>query len=384
MKQRDSSRIPGFHRLAMDERRRRLEQIIGDGGAFPGEGLSEQLADALIENAVGVFGVPLGVATNFVVNRAEVLVPMAVEEPSVIAAASNAARMARAGGGFLAEADPSLTVAQIELCGPSAGAAERIAAAAGELLALADATQAELVTLGGGAREIAVREEPALGDRLVVHVVVDCRDAMGANTVNTMAEALSSRMAELAGARAGLRIITNLADRRLARAQTAIPLAALGREGFDGAAVAAGIASASDFAAADPYRAATHNKGIFNGIDALLLATGNDWRAVEAGGHAFAARSGRYAPLSSWRVDSGTLQGGIELPMAVGIIGGASRDHPTARRCLDLLGVETAAELAGIAASVGLAQNLAALAALAAEGIQAGHMRLHARRRRSS
>jgi hydroxymethylglutaryl-CoA reductase len=382
MKRRGNSRLPGFHRLAMAERRRLLAELIGDGAPFPGEGLPDRLADALVENAVGVFGVPLGVAANFVVNGADVLVPMAVEEPSVIAAASNAARMARAGGGFAAEADAPLTVAQIELREPSAGAAERIGAAATELLALADATQPELIALGGGAREIAVRREPSLGDRLIVHVVVDCRDAMGANTVNTMAEALSSRLADLAGAGAGagLRILTNLADRRLARARVAIPLEALGREGFDGAAVAAGVAAACDFAAADPYRAATHNKGIFNGIDALLLATGNDWRAVEAGGHAFAARGGRYAPLSSWRVDGGTLRGKIELPMAVGIVGGASRSHPTARRCLELLGVETASELAMIAVSVGLAQNLAALTALAAEGIQAGHMRLHARR----
>jgi hydroxymethylglutaryl-CoA reductase len=382
MKRRGNSRIPGFHRLGMDERRRLVARLLGDGGVFPGEGLSERLVDDLVENAVGVLGVPLGVAANFVVNGADVLVPMAVEEPSVIAGASNGARMARTGGGFHAEADPPLTEAQVELREPEAGAAERIAAAAGELLSLADATQPELVALGGGAREIAVRGEPSLGDRLVVHIVVDCRDAMGANTVNTVAEALSGRLAELAGARAGLRILTNLADRRLARARVAIPLEALDRDGFDGAAVAGGIASASDFAAADPYRAATHNKGIFNGIDAVLLATGNDWRAVEAGGHAFAARGGRYAPLSSWRVDGAMLTGELELPMAVGIVGGASRAHPMARRCLDLLGVETAAELAEVVVSVGLAQNLAALAALAAEGIQAGHMRLHARRSR--
>jgi len=380
MKRRGRSRIPGFHRLSAEERQRRIAESLGDGGGFPGDGLSLELADALVENAAGVFGLPLGVATNFVINGTDVLVPMAVEEPSVIAAASNAARMARAGGGFRAEADPPLTAAQIELRGPATGAAARIEAAAAELLALADAAQPELVALGGGVREIATRHDSSLGDRLVVHLLVDCRDAMGANTVNTMAEAISSRLAELAGARAGLRILTNLADRRLARAEAAIPLEALARDGFDGAAVAAGVAAASDFAAADPYRAATHNKGIFNGIDAVLLATGNDWRAVEAGGHAFAARNGRYAPLSSWRVAAGRLQGAIELPMAVGIVGGASRAHPTAGRCLDLLGVETAGELAEVIVSVGLAQNLAALAALAAEGIQAGHMRLHARR----
>jgi hydroxymethylglutaryl-CoA reductase len=380
MKRRGCSRIPGFHRLSLEERRRILAGFIGDGEPFPGDGLSDARADAFVENAAGVFGMPLGVAANFVVNGIDVLVPMAVEEPSVIAAASHAARMARAGGGFTAEADPPLTVAQIELRDPAPGAQARIVAAAGELLALADAAQPELAGLGGGARELLVRQEPSLGDRLVVHVVVDCRDAMGANTVNTMAEAISGRLAELGGARAGLRILTNLADRRLARARVAVPLEALGRAGFDGDAVATGVVAASDFAAVDPYRAATHNKGIFNGIDALLLATGNDWRAVEAGGHAFAARGGRYCALSSWRVDDGLLRGEIELPMAVGIVGGASRNHPVARRCLDLLGVETSSELAMITASVGLAQNLAALAALATEGIQAGHMRLHARR----
>jgi hydroxymethylglutaryl-CoA reductase len=263
---------------------------------------------------------------------------------------------------------------------PAPGAAERIASGAARIRAIADATQPELVGLGGGARDVEIRDAVGSAGRLVVHLVVDCRDAMGANMVNAMAEAVSTEIAELAGGRAGLRILTNLADRRLARAACRVPFDALARPGFDGESVARGIESASRFAEGDPYRAATHNKGVFNGIDALLLATGNDWRAVEAGGHAFAARSGRYLPLTAWRVEGDELRGRIELPLPVGIVGGACAFHPTARRCLELLGVESAVELAQVAASVGLAANLAALAALASEGIQAGHMRLHARR----
>jgi len=381
MKGKGSSRVPGLHRLGIDERRRIVaERGAGRDGPFPGPGLSDQDADSMIENAVGVFGVPLGIAANLVVNGVELLVPLAIEEPSVVAAVTNAARIARVGGGFEARADASLTIAQIEVLGAAPGAVARIDDAAEELLRAADATQPELIALGGGSRRLEPRAAVGAPDRLVVHLVVDCLDAMGANMVNAMAEAISGRVAELAGGRPGLRILTNLADQRLAHASCRVPLEALAREGHSGESVAKGVAAACRFAEGDPYRAATHNKGIFNAIDALLLATGNDWRAVEAGGHAFASRSGSYGPLATWRADGETLLGEIELPMSVGIVGGACRAHPTARRCIELLGVESAAELACVAISVGLAANLAALAALASEGIQAGHMRLHRRR----
>jgi hydroxymethylglutaryl-CoA reductase len=367
--------------MEIAERRRIAAERAGDeGDAFPGAGLTDEGAGRMIENAVGVFGVPLGIAANFSVNGFELLVPLAIEEPSVVAAVTNAARIARSGGGFEAEADPPLTIAQIEVLDASPDAAERIESASASLMHKADSTQPELVALGGGARRVHVRSAVGEAERLVVHLVVDCRNAMGANMVNTMAEAVSEDVAILAGGRAGLRILSNLADQRLARALCRVPFDALERRDHSGARVARGVEAASRFAEADPYRAATHNKGIFNGIDGLLLATGNDWRAVEAGGHAFAARSGSYLPLATWRVEGELLEGRIELPMAVGVVGGACASHPTARRCIELLGVENSGELACVAASVGLAANLAALAALSSEGIQAGHMRLHRRR----
>jgi hydroxymethylglutaryl-CoA reductase len=361
-----------------------LRAAVGgaDIGGVLDRGLEARAAGAMIENAIGCIGMPLGVAANLQVNGRDVFVPMALEEPSVVAAVSNAARMARAGDGFRADADPPLGAAQVELLDPEPGAAFAIEAAREEILALADATQPELVRLGGGARGIVVRRDVGGPHRWVVHLLVDCRDAMGANMLNTMAEAVAPRLAELGGARRGLRILTNLADTRLARAGCRVPFDALARKGFDGASVAAGAAAASRFAEEDPYRAATHNKGIFNGVDALLLACGNDWRAVEAGGHAYAARSGVYGPLSTWTVEDDHLCGRLEMPMAVGVVGGATSRHPVARLCLDILGVETGSELAMIAVAVGLAANLAALAALASEGIQEGHMRLHARRER--
>ncbi|MDJ0762568.1 MAG: hydroxymethylglutaryl-CoA reductase, degradative [Myxococcota bacterium] len=382
MKSRGASRLKGFYRMGLDARRSEIEKRLAPStharpflGSAPPE-----LIDTMVENAVGAFEMPLGIAVNFLVNGSDVLVPMAIEEPSVIAAASNAAKMARAGSGFQATSDPPLTVGQIEILNPQQTGAARIETAREEILALANTTQEALVALGGGARDLIVREHVGASDRLVVHLVVDCVDAMGANVVNTMAEAVSDRLATLSGGRIGLRIVTNLADQRLARATCAIPLHALARRGFKGSEVAKGIERAYAFAAADPYRAATHNKGIFNGIDAVLTATGNDWRAVEAGGHAYAARSGRYSPLSTWHIQDDGLFGTIALPLAVGIVGGASRSHPTARACLDLMGVETAAELACVVAATGLATNLAALAALSSEGIQQGHMRLHKRK----
>ncbi len=381
MKTRGNSRLKGFYKKGVDTRRSILSEMMGEDekGGFD-ESVPFELVDRMVENAVGVLEVPLGVATNFVINGMDVLVPMAIEEPSVIAAASNAARMVRAGSGFIAETDPPHTVAQVEILDPSPQAAERIKAAEPEILDMANKTQEVLVSVGGGAREIIVRDHVGGPNRLVVHLVVNCQDAMGANSVNTMAEAVSGRVAELAGGRDGLRILTNLADHRLVRVRAEVPFDALARHDFKGIEVARGIVAASEFALADPYRATTHNKGIFNGIDAVLMATGNDWRAVEAGGHAYAARSGCYGPLAVWEMKDDRIEGAIELPMAVGIVGGAARIHPTARRCIALAGIETASELACVVASTGLASNLAALAALSSEGIQKGHMRLHERK----
>lgn len=380
MNPKGKSRLPGFYKRSPAKRLEEISQRVSKPGF--GVDLTIEKADAMIENAVGVFCLPLGIATNFMVNGVELLVPMAVEEPSVIAAASNAARMARAGTGFLAQADPSIMTGQVEILDPSAGARERLENSIDEIAAMADSAQPELVSLGGGMRTMDVRCDVGGPGRLVVHLHVDCLDAMGANMVNTMAEAVSHRLAEIAGGRPGLRILTNLADRRLARASCAIPFTALEREGFPGKDVAVGVSSASDFASSDPYRAATHNKGIFNGIDAFLLACGNDWRAVEAGAHAFAARNGSYSPLATWRIEGSDLVGKVEMPMAVGMVGGASTAHPRAVACLDLVGVECASELAQVAVSVGLASNLAALAALSSEGIQSGHMRLHGKKQR--
>jgi hydroxymethylglutaryl-CoA reductase len=377
-----SSRLKSFHRKGLDERRAFLVEHAGANGENLNfeEQISLNTVESMVENAIGVMEIPLGVATNFQINSLDVLVPMAIEEPSVIAAASNAARMVRRGSGFVAKADPPHTVVQIELHNPTSGASKRIVEAENEILEAANRTQPELVSLGGGACELVIREDVGGESRLVVHMVVNCLDAMGANMVNTMAEAVSDRLAELAGGQPGLRILSNLADRRLVRVRAEVPLEALERKGYSGEAVGHGITAASDFAEADPYRAATHNKGIFNGIDAVLIATGNDWRAVEAGGHAYAARNGRYGPLATWNIRNDKLVGSIALPMAVGIVGGAARAHPTARLSIAIAGIETASDLACVVASAGLAANLAALAALSSEGIQKGHMRLHARK----
>ena len=377
-----SSRISGFHKLTLSERRERLREACGleakDLAALEG-GLPPEEADHLIENVVGTFALPLGVATNFRVGDHDYLVPMAVEEPSVVAAASHAAKIVRAQGGFSAEADPPEMIAQIQLCevADADAAAASIAAARADILADADRAQPGLLARGGGARDLSVRP---LGDRmLAVHLAIDCRDAMGANLCNTIAEAVADKLARLARGRVGLRILSNLADRRRVRVRCRITTGALAFEKFDGAEVAAGIAAATRFAELDPYRAATHNKGILNGVDAVAVATGNDWRQVEAGAHAYAAASGRYAPLSSWRVEGPDLVGALEMPLALGIVGGALRTHACARLCLRILGVESAQELARVAGAAGLATNFAALRALATEGIQRGHMELHAR-----
>jgi hydroxymethylglutaryl-CoA reductase len=342
------------------------------------------LASRLVENVVGVHGLPLAIAVNFVVNGRDVLVPMAVEEPSVVAGASAAAKLAREGGGFKAEATAPEMIGQLQVLNVAnpEQARSRLLESRDELLALADETDPVLVGLGGGARDLEVRllENTPAGPMLVVHLIVDCRDAMGANVVNTACEALAGPVERITGGRVVLRIVSNLADRRLAKARCSLPEEGLARDEYSGEEVARGIVDAWALAAADPHRAATHNKGIMNGVDAVVVATGNDWRAVEAGAHAYAARTGRYASLTTWQRDGqGNLAGELEMPLAVGTVGGTTGAHPTAQVALKILGVETAGELAEVIASVGLAQNLAALRALATEGIQRGHMRLHAR-----
>ncbi len=358
-----------------------LESLLPLSGAG---GLTPEQADHMVENAVGIYSLPLGIARNFLINGKDVLIPMVIEEPSVIAGASFMARLAREGGGFTATADAPEMIGQLQLLDVKDFDHTRQALEAhkAELLQLAAGIDPVLARIGGGPRDLIIRtiEDSAIGAFLVVHLVYDVRDAMGANAVNTALENLAPRVAALTGARVHLRILSNLADHRLARASCTIPLASLAFEGYSAGTVRDGILEAWAFAEADPYRAATHNKGIMNGVDAVVLATGNDWRAVEAGAHAYAARSGRYTSLSTWSVDeNGNLRGFLEMPMAVGIIGGATRVHPAAKAALKLLKVQTAGELAGIIVSVGLAQNLAALRALATEGIQKGHMSLHAR-----
>src|SRR5580693_8730343 len=383
----EGSRIPGFYKLSIDERRQRL-RLCADLGeedlaTLEGGGLDTAAADRIVENVVGIYALPLGVALNFRVNGQDVLVPMAVEEPSVIAAASNAAKMVREGGGFLAEADPPVMTAQIEVVGVDdpVAAQARLEAAAEELLALAHATLPRLADRGGGARELEVRALRAHPHRVIVHVHIDCRNAMGANMVNTVAEALAARVAQLAGGQSGLRILTNLCDRRCVRVKARVPQSALGTAELDGAAMRDGIVAASLFAEDDPYRAATHNKGIMNGVDAVVIATGNDWRGVEAGAHAFAATSGRYRPLATWRAQGadGDLVGTLEMPMALGTVGGTLQVHAGARLAQKLLGAADASTLGMVVACAGLASNLAALRALAGEGIQRGHMALHRR-----
>jgi hydroxymethylglutaryl-CoA reductase len=384
-----SSRLRGFYNLPLEER---IEQIAQWAELTTNEtrilsgamGLDLVRADQMIENVAGLHTLPLGIAVNFAVNGRDVLVPMAVEEPSVVAGASFAAKLARAGGGFQATTTAPEMIGQLQVLDVSdpEGARSGLMAARDELLALADESDPIIVELSGGARDIEVRvlEETAVGTMVVVHLIFDCRDAMGANAVNTACESLAPRIEQITGGRVLLRILSNLADRRLARARCTIPLEELAFGDFSGEQVAQGIVEAWAFAAADPYRAATHNKGVMNGVDPIVIATGNDWRAVEAGAHAYAARSGQYTSLTTWARDAeGNLVGTLEMPLAVGIVGGATRVHPTAKVALKIMGVQTARELAKIIVAVGLAQNLAALRALATEGIQRGHMRLHAR-----
>ena len=350
---------------------------------LPSSGLSFETADHMIENAVGLFSLPLGIAQNFIVNGKPVLVPMVVEEPSVVAAVSYMAKLAQPGG-FKAWMHSQEMIGQVQLLDLADLNAARslIESHEPELLEQVRALNPGLTRHGGGVRELEVRriEQSPIGSFLVVHLILDAADAMGANMVNTAVESLAPLLAALTGARAHLRILSNLSDRRLATAEVSLSLEKLAFEGFGGEQARDGVIEAWAFAEADPYRAATHNKGIMNGVDAVLLATGNDWRAVEAGAHAYAARGGHYSSLSTWTAgEDGSLKGSLTLPLAIGIVGGATRVHPAAKTNLKLMGVEHASDLGEIIASVGLAQNLAALRALATEGIQKGHMTLHAR-----
>jgi len=409
-----SSRISGFYQKSVAERVALVADwaaLTADEQAVLADGLSIGQADKMIENVIGRYSLPLGIGVNFLINDRDYLIPMVVEEPSVVAAVSFAARLARSGGGFRTGSTEPVMIAQIQLLDvPDAGAAENaIRAAKDALLRQAD-TSPSITARGGGPVDLVVRHLPQTptGPMLIVHLLFDTRDAMGANAINTAAETIAPTLERLSRGRALLRILSNLTDQRRAWAEVVIPAADFATETLTGEEVIQNIAHANAFAVADPYRAATHNKGILNGIDAVALATGNDWRAIEAGAHAYAARDGQYRALTEWRVEnfgfeildfrlveqpslpqnpeskiqnpkSKILYGRLELPLAVGIVGGATRSHPVAQVALKILGIASARELSEVMAAVGLAQNLAALRALATEGIQRGHMALHAR-----
>ncbi|GAB6387255.1 hydroxymethylglutaryl-CoA reductase, degradative [Stutzerimonas marianensis] len=383
------SRLPAFRNLTPADRLTHLQQLLSLSDAdatllrAPGA-LPLDIADGMIENVVGTFELPYAIASNFQINGRDVLIPLVVEEPSVVAAASFMAKLARPAGGFLTSSSAPLMRAQVQIVGVKDPYNARLSLLSNkdEIIALANSKDQMLNKLGGGCRDIEVHTfiDSPRGPMLVAHLIVDVRDAMGANTVNTMAEAVAPLIEQLTGGKVRLRILSNLADLRLARAQMRIAPEVLDTADYKGVDVIEGIIDAYTFAAIDPYRAATHNKGIMNGIDPLVVATGNDWRAVEAGAHAYACRNGHYGSLTTWEKDSsGHLVGTIEMPMPLGLVGGATKTHPLAQLSLRILGVKTAQELAEIAVAVGLAQNLGALRALSTEGIQRGHMALHAR-----
>lgn len=378
-----------FYNLSLEDRRAWIAEQSGipleDVNVLGGiGGLSEEQADHMIENVIGVYALPLGIARYFRVNGRDVLVPMVLEEPSVVASASFMAKLVLTGGGFFTTSTAPEMIGQMQILDldDAASARLKLLEHRTELLEAATAVDPVLSRLGGGARDLQVRllEHPALGQYLVLHLIYDVRDAMGANAVNTALERLAPSVERITGGRVHLKILSNLAERRLARARCTIKLDALAFDNFSAEQVRDGIIAAWAFADSDPYRAATHNKGIMNGVDAVVIATGNDWRAIEAGAHAYAAHSGAYTSLSTWGKDrEGNLVGSLEMPMAVGTVGGATRVHPSARAALKLIGAQSAGELAEIIVAVGLAQNLAALRALSTEGIQRGHMTLHAR-----
>ncbi len=384
-----NSRIENYRNMTPAQRLAALVEVAGLSDAdrallaAPGA-LPVERANGMIENVVGTFELPFAVATNFQINGRDYLIPMAVEEPSIVAAASYMARIARGCGGFETSSTLPIMRAQVQVIGLSDphGARLQILAAREEILAAANARDKVLIGLGGGCRDIEVHVFPETprGSIVVLHLLVDVRDAMGANTVNTMAETVAPIVERVTGGSVRLRILSNLADQRLARVRVSLTEEALATKEFSGRRIIDGILDAYTFAAVDPYRAATHNKGIMNGIDPVVVATGNDWRAIEAGAHAWAARDGRYTSLTTWELSKdGRLVGTLEMPMALGLVGGATKTHPLAQLGLRILGVASAQELAEITVAVGLAQNMAALRALATEGIQRGHMALHAR-----
>lgn len=377
---RPSSRIAGFYRQPLPARREAIAaELSPEARALlaAGGGLPVDTADRMSENVVATHALPLAVALNFRVNGRDYRVPMSVEEPSVVAAASNAARLVRLSGGFSAESDPPIMTAQIQLddVPRPEDAVARIAAHRDALLAAGDAAIPRMVARGGGCRDVDARVLDPDAGVVVVQVYVDVGDAMGANIVDTVAEALAPCVHELLGGTMGLRILSNLPLRRMTRVTGNVSAEAIG-----GAELADGIARASRFAALDPLRAATHNKGVMNGIDAAALALGQDWRAIEAGAHAYAALGDGYRPLATWTRTADGLHGRIELPLALGLVGGATQVHPGVRAALEIVRVADSRELAGVVAAAGLASNLAALRALAGEGIQRGHMKLHNRR----
>ena len=377
------SNYSGFFKLPMEKR---LEEVAEFASLTEEEkeiltsadSLDRDKADHMIENVIGKFALPMGVALNFTINGRDVIVPMVCEEPSVVAACSNAAKMARPSGGFKASSSGNVMIAQIQVMGVPTPSASKsmILEKKGEIIRICNEKDPVLVKMGGGVKDVEVRTIETLeGTMVIVHLLVDTGDAMGANAVNTMAEAVAPYIEEITGGSVELRILSNLADHRLVRAR-----AVWKKEDIGGQEVVDKILNAYAFAEADPYRAATHNKGIMNGIVPVVIATGNDTRAIESGAHSYAARKGRYTSLTTWEKDeNGDLVGSIEMPMAVGLVGGATKIHPAAKTAVKILGIDTAAELGQIIACAGLANNLAAMKALATEGIQRGHMSLHAR-----
>jgi hydroxymethylglutaryl-CoA reductase len=387
-----SSRLPGFYKLTQVQRIEKLAESYHltseEVNALSSQGsLTLDQADKMIENVVGIFSLPIGLGLNFLINNKDYMIPMAVEEPSVIAAASSAAKIVREAGGFITDSDEPIMIGQIQVvnCQDYEISKQNILERKQEIIDLANQLQPKMHQRGGGARDVEVR---ILGDEnvypfckmMVVHLLIDTQDAMGANAINTMLEGVNDLVEEISGGKVYLRILSNLADKRLARAKAVIPPEFLSTGDYTGEEVIEGIIQAQAFAFLDPYRATTHNKGVMNGIDPVIIVTGNDWRSIESGAHAFAARTGKYLPLTDWRRDdNGSLVGTIEVPMAVGIKGGSINLHPMAQIALKFLGVKSARELGEVIAAVGLAQNLSAMKALATHGIQKGHMALHAR-----
>jgi len=386
-----TSRIPGFYKMDVNQRRELLEEQLNltlekKDTLYSNEALDLEKADKMIENVIGTFQLPLGLGLNFLINNKEYKIPMAVEEPSIIASASYIAKLVRDAGGFKTEATERVMIGQIQVvgCEDFHLAKETILEHKEELIELANEAYPSLQKRGGGAEDLDVRllneSESIYSQMLVIHLYVNTCDAMGANIINTMVESIAPNVEVLTKGKVYLRILSNYANRSLAKATCTIPKELLATEGFSGEEVRDGVIHAYEFAASDPYRAVTHNKGIMNGIDPVIIATGNDWRAVEAGAHAYASKDGQYGSMTTWsKNEAGDLVGELELPMSLGIVGGASRVHPMAKLVYDILDVESASELAQVVVTVGLAQNLGALKALVTDGIQKGHMGLHSR-----